>query len=161
MCWLSIDIGWGQLMMWDLALGALWLPWQPQVSAPITTLHNIVHAWHLYIMCKLQIWLNNNVARATEISRKPPQGYSSWRHWADSDHPQRKVSDRGKHAYPFGIIILMLFCSPQYIDIPNINGASPLMSACSLGKKEWAKSKPNNNLQNFYLISRLVWWNCC
>lgn len=26
--------------------------------------------------------------------------------------------------------------SPHYIDIPDISGASPLMSACSLGKKE-------------------------
>ena len=51
---------------------------------------------------------------------------------------------------------LVYVCSPQYIDIPNINGASPLMSACSLGKKEWVENSPNTSHNFFYSISFLT-----
>ena len=113
-------------------------------------------------MCMNCIIAIGYVARATKISREPPQGYPSWRHWTDSDHPRCKVGVLGvggvHSLLPLYIMLLIWFVQS------SVHWCSQYQ--WSFSSHEWVRSGQErvsweypNFAELIYLIFRLVWWN--
>ena len=71
-------------------------PWSPVVTVATTSECTHYRSLTLQHITQAHTHVTGCIARATEISGKSSQGYSSWRHWNDSDHPRCKVSERKK-----------------------------------------------------------------
>ena len=107
--------------------------WSPVVTMATTSELNVLSSTQLYVMYMHTCGCQDNQNQQRTCTRLCAVEMLRWSRtfWIQSKPPP-----------PYYFITKSItFCSysPHYIDIPDMSGASPLMSACSLGKKEWVR----------------------